>query len=31
MTTKPQRIATDDLEKIVLTNSADFGWHAVNV
>jgi uncharacterized protein DUF4262 len=28
---KPQRIGNDDLERIVLTNINDFGWHAVNV
>jgi hypothetical protein len=27
----PQRIGTDDPEKIVLGNIAEFGWHAVNV
>jgi Domain of unknown function (DUF4262) len=31
MTTHAQHIAKDDLEKIVLANIAEFGWHAVNV
>jgi len=30
MTTSLQRIAKDDVEKIVLSNINDFGWHAVN-
>jgi hypothetical protein len=28
---KPQRIGADDLERQVIHNIADFGWHAVNV
>jgi hypothetical protein len=31
MTSNPQRNATDDLERMVITNIKDFGWHAVNV
>jgi hypothetical protein len=28
---EPQRIAKDDLERMVITNVRGFGWHAVNV
>jgi len=28
---QPQRSGTDDLERIVLSNINEFGWHAVNV
>jgi hypothetical protein len=28
---KPQRIGNDELERHVLTNIAEFGWHSVNV
>jgi len=31
MTTKRQRTGTDDLERQVISNVAEFGWHAVNV
>jgi Domain of unknown function (DUF4262) len=31
MTTTPQHIATDDLERQVIHNINEFGWHAVNV
>jgi hypothetical protein len=31
MSQKPQRVGTDDPEKIILRNIADFGWHAINV
>ena len=31
MTATPPRIGNDDLERIVLTNIAEFGWHVVNV
>jgi len=27
----PQRIAKDDLERQVIHNIAEFGWHGVNV
>jgi Domain of unknown function (DUF4262) len=29
--TNPQRIAKDELEKIVLSNINEFGWHCVNI
>jgi Domain of unknown function (DUF4262) len=29
--TGPQRIGNDELERHVLTNIAEFGWHSVNV
>jgi hypothetical protein len=31
MNQKSQRVGTDDPEKIILSNIADYGWHAVNV
>jgi hypothetical protein len=31
MNPNPQRVGYDDLEKMVVTNINDFGWHAVNV
>ena len=29
--TTSQHIGNDDLERMVITNVRDFGWHAVNV
>jgi hypothetical protein len=29
--TKPQRVGADDVERQVIHNINDFGWHAVNV